>query len=162
MSNTFATPWTIVWQAPLFMGFPRQEYRSRSPFPSPFPLFAKLSNCLILFILSCSPGNFWLCIFCVILDDSMVKNSTAMQDMQETQFWSLPGGIPWRRKLQPTPVFLHRESHGKRSLVGYSPWGHKESDTTEQLSLIIWFKGWKYFPLQRTVCFWPRFYGPSI
>ena len=31
---------------------------------------------------------------------------------------------------QPTPVFLPREFHGQRSLVGYSPWGHKESDTT--------------------------------
>ena len=41
------------------------------------------------------------------------------------------GKIPWRRKWQPTPVFLPGESHGKRSLVSYSPWGHKESDTTE-------------------------------
>ena len=32
---------------------------------------------------------------------------------------------------QPTPVFLARESHGQRNLVGYSPWGHEESDTTE-------------------------------
>ena len=43
------------------------------------------------------------------------------------------GKIPWRRKWQPTPVFLPGEPHGQRSLVGYSPWGHKESDTTEQL-----------------------------
>ena len=35
------------------------------------------------------------------------------------------------------PVFLPRESHGQRSLAGYSPWGHKESDTTEQLSLSL-------------------------
>ena len=39
--------------------------------------------------------------------------------------------IPWRRKWQPTPVFLPGESHGQRSLVGYSPWGHKELYTTE-------------------------------
>ena len=44
------------------------------------------------------------------------------------------GKIPWRRAWQPTPVFLPGESPGKRNLVGYSPWGHKESDTTEQLS----------------------------
>ena len=37
----------------------------------------------------------------------------------------------WGRKLQPTPVFLPGESHGWRSLVGYSPWGRTESDTTE-------------------------------
>ena len=41
--------------------------------------------------------------------------------------------IPWRRKWQSTPVLLPGESHGQRSLVGYSPWGCKESDTTEQL-----------------------------
>jgi len=38
---------------------------------------------------------------------------------------------PWRRAWQPAPVFLPTESHGQRSLVGYSPWGHKESHTTE-------------------------------
>ena len=39
--------------------------------------------------------------------------------------------IPWRRAQQPTPVFLHGESHGQRSLVGYSPLGHKKLDMTE-------------------------------
>ena len=38
--------------------------------------------------------------------------------------------IPWKRVWQPTLVFLHGECHGQRSLVGYSPWYHKESDTT--------------------------------
>ena len=46
--------------------------------------------------------------------------------------------IPWRRKWQLTPVFLPRESHGQRSLVGFSPWGRKEPDTTEQLSAHEW------------------------
>ena len=41
------------------------------------------------------------------------------------------GKIPWRRAWTPTPVFLPGESHGQWSLVGYSPRGHKESDTTE-------------------------------
>ena len=39
--------------------------------------------------------------------------------------------IPWRRKWQPTPVFLPGEFHGQRSLVGYNPKGCKELDTTE-------------------------------
>ena len=39
--------------------------------------------------------------------------------------------ISWRRAWQPTSVFLPGESHGQKSLVGYSPWGGKESDTTE-------------------------------
>ena len=41
------------------------------------------------------------------------------------------GKIPWKKAWQPTPVFLPGESHGQRSLVGYSPWGRKESDRTE-------------------------------
>ena len=41
------------------------------------------------------------------------------------------GKIPWRRAWQPTPVFMPGESHGQRSLVGYTPWGYKESDKTE-------------------------------
>ena len=43
--------------------------------------------------------------------------------------------IAWRRKWQPTPVFLLGKHHGLRSLVGYSPWGHKESYLTKQLTL---------------------------
>ena len=42
--------------------------------------------------------------------------------------------IPWRRKWQPTPVFLPRKSQGQRSLVGYSPYSHKESHMTERLN----------------------------
>ena len=45
--------------------------------------------------------------------------------------------IPWRRKWQPTPVFLPGESHGQRSLAGYSPWGCKELDTTERLHFLF-------------------------
>ena len=41
------------------------------------------------------------------------------------------GKIPWRRAWQPTPVLLPGESHEQRSLVGYSPWGCKESNVTE-------------------------------
>ena len=43
------------------------------------------------------------------------------------------GKIPWRRKWQSTPALLPGKSHGQRSLVGYSPWGCKELDTTERL-----------------------------
>ena len=45
------------------------------------------------------------------------------------------GKIPWRKEWQPTPVFLPGEFRGWRSLVGYSPWGYKELDTTEGLTL---------------------------
>ena len=54
------------------------------------------------------------------------------------------GRFPWRRKWQPTPVFLAGESHGQRSLEGYSLWGRKESDMTERLTLhFSWIKGQK-------------------
>ena len=46
------------------------------------------------------------------------------------------GKVPWRRTRQPIPVFLPGESHGQRSLVGYSSRGHKKSHTTEQLILM--------------------------
>ena len=45
--------------------------------------------------------------------------------------------ISWRGKWQPTAVFLPEKCHEQRSLVSYSPWGHKESDMTEQLSLSL-------------------------
>ena len=54
-----------------------------------------------------------------------------MQRAQETLVQSMGWKIPWRRKWQPTPVLLPGKAHGERSLVGYNPWGHKESNTTE-------------------------------
>jgi len=56
-----------------------------------------------------------------------------VQETQELQVQSLGGKIPWRKKWQPTPVFLPGKSHGHRSLVGYSR-GSKESHITEWLS----------------------------
>ena len=46
------------------------------------------------------------------------------------------GKIPWKRKGQPNPVFCTGESHGQRSLVGYCPWDHKESDRTKATQYI--------------------------
>ena len=65
----------------------------------------------------------------------MVKNLPAMQ---ETWVQSLVGKIPWRA-WQLTPVFLPGEFHGQRSLAEYSPWGHKESDTTERPIIHFFF-----------------------
>ena len=60
---------------------------------------------------------------------------TALQKTQiQTLGWAWVGEIPGRSKWQLTPVFLPAETHRQRSLVGYSPWGHKQSDTTEQLN----------------------------
>ena len=58
----------------------------------------------------------------------MIKNPLAMCD---TRVLSLGWEDPWRRDWLPTPIFLPRKFHGQRTLVGYSQWGHKQSDTTE-------------------------------
>ena len=55
--------------------------------------------------------------------------------MRRPRFSPWAGKTPWRRECLPTPVFSPGESHGQRSLSGCSPWGLKESDTTEQLIL---------------------------
>ena len=44
---------------------------------------------------------------------------------------------PWSKKWQPNPVFLPRKFHEQRNLAGYSPWGCKESNTTEQLRMHV-------------------------
>ena len=93
-----ATPWTAAHQAPLSMGFSRQEYWSGVPLPSP-----------IIYI-------------------SMY---ISIEDYLE-------------REWHPTPVFLPWKSHGQRSLVGYSPLGRKESNTTKQLSTHIHTRIYEY------------------
>ena len=62
---------------------------------------------------------------------SVIKNPPVMQEMKGTEFDPWVGKIPWRRAWQTTPVFLPGESHGPRSLAGYSPWGCKELNVTE-------------------------------
>jgi len=71
--------------------------------------------------------------------------------MQETWVLSLSGEDPLEKGMQPTQVFFPGEFHGQRSLVGYSPWGHKESDITERLmaphsSTLAWKIPWTEEP----------------
>ena len=85
----------------------------------------------------------------------MVKDLPAMQETQVPSLggedplekemathsnilaWTVACQVPLSMKFsrQPTPIFLPGEFHGQRNLAGYSPWGHKESDMTEQLTL---------------------------
>ena len=69
------------------------------------------------------------------------ENAGSVFSLQSVNAGKIGNGFaPWIGKIscgwkwQPTSVFLPGKSHGQRSLVGYSPWGHKESDTTEQLN----------------------------
>ena len=70
-----------------------------------------------------SSGTLGICVFSQV--ELVVKN---------WQFDPWVGKIPWRKAGQPTPVFLSGESHGQRSLVGYSPFGRKEWDRKKWLS----------------------------
>ena len=77
-----------------------------------------------------------------------VKNLLAMQ---ETWVLSLGGEDPLEKGMQPTQVFLPGKFHGQRSLVGYSPWGHEESDITKRLmaphsSTLAWKIPWTEEP----------------
>ena len=74
-------------------------------------------------------------------EDPLEKGKAAqtvkrLPTMREAGFNPWVGKIPWRRKWQPTPVPLPGKSHGQKILVGYSPWGLKELDTTEQLHFL--------------------------
>ena len=60
----------------------------------------------------------------------MVKH---LSTMWKTRFQSLGQEDPLKKGTDPTPALLPGKSHGQRSLIGYSPWSRKESDTTEQL-----------------------------
>ena len=110
-----ATPWTVAHQAPLSTGFSRQEYWSGLLFPSPGDLPDPGTEPVSY--ISCIAGGFF-----TTEPPGKPKYITSSQLM------------PWRRKWQPTPVFLPGEFYGQRSLVGYSPWGCKELDMTERLT----------------------------
>ena len=69
----------------------------------------------------------------------LVKNLPANTgDIRDVGLIPGSGRFPWKRKWRPTPVFVPGESHGQRSLVGYNPWGCKESDMTDRLSTHVY------------------------
>ena len=90
---------------------------------------------------SSHPSQQWVNNFKVwgSLGDSVVKNPPAYQckRCKRSGFDLWVRKILRRRKWQPTPIFLSRKFQEQRSLVGYSPWAHKESDMTEKLSTSV-------------------------
>ena len=193
-------PWTVTFQAPPSMEFPRQGYWTGLLFPSPGDLPEQGSNlhlllgkwilyhwatrkptvsisCFVIFTLKVCIGLGWLltCLplffhywfvegsvsalhktYMFLLFVSLPVKHTEWKFLYWRQFWcktsSIDFGITepqsqlfpafcqlikWRRKWQPTPVSLPGKSHGWTSLEGYSPWGHKESDMTEQVTLSL-------------------------
>ena len=143
------TPWTAAYQAPLSMGFSRQEYWSGVPLPSPHSymttgktialtrqtfvgkVMSLLFNMLSRLVLGKGNGN--------PLQYSCLENP-----MDGGAWWAAVHGVTksrtqlsdftfthWRRKWQPTPMFFPGESQGRGSLVGCHLWGCTESDMTE-------------------------------
>ena len=96
------------------------------PFPSSVWIRSQISQLLA------PPGN------CTSLGASLVAQTVNnIPAMRETWVQSLSREDPRRREWLPTPVFLPGESPGQRSLAGYSPGSHKESDITERLTLLL-------------------------
>ena len=83
------------------------------------PFFKKLSF-LAFWHLSLVPANSNISVLVIMSENLLLF------------FW-VNCSYEWRRQWHPTPVLLPGKSHGRRSLVGCSPWGRKESDTTERL-----------------------------
>ena len=133
----FATPWTVAYQAPPSMGFPRQEYWSGLPFPSPGDLsnpgIKPGSPALQIDALQSEPHPSMTTgktIALIILDSDSKESTCQCMRCRKCGFDPWLGKIPWRRKWEPTPVFLPEKSHGQRSLVGCGPRGRKESAMT--------------------------------
>ena len=120
----FVALWTITHQALLSMEFCRQEYQSRLPWPPPEGL----------------PDP-------RIEPISLMSPALAGEFFTASATWkSWVRKIPWRREWQPTPVFLPGKSQGPRSLAGYSSWGPKELDATEQ-QILLFSLSFHYLPL---------------
>ena len=77
---------------------------------------------------------FWQCASPVHRLPMWLSGEESTCQFRRCEFDPWVGKVPWRRKWQPTRVFLPGDFHGQRSLTGYSPWHHKESDMTEWLN----------------------------
>ena len=77
---------------------------------------------------------------CMIYPDVLSSRESTCQCRGHRRCGFKPsiGKSPWRRKWQPTPVFLPGKFHGQRSLADYSPWGHEESNVTEHAHTMIY------------------------
>ena len=150
----FATLWTVAQQASLSMGFSRQEYWSGLPFLLQRIFSTCGLNPCLLSLLNCKQILYHLRISSLkpLLHNSqlILVNGASLSRyglmisilIQQKCYKNGNNGFPIskaklvitrRRQWHPTPVLLPGKSHGRRGLVGYSSWGRKESDMTEQL-----------------------------
>ena len=122
-------PWEITVPK-RSMGFPRGSDGKENPYnPAVTSHFHLLSLRIYLFWKFLINGNL-LILYVGLPRWLRGKESACQHKRRGSHPWVET--IPWRRKWQPTPAFLPGKSHGQRSLEGYSPWGCKELDMTEQ------------------------------
>ena len=111
-------------------------------------IFMRFHKCVYVSIMVVSQNSFTLIFLCVVSENSLftriyqyfrllrwLNGKESACQYRRCGFAPWVRKISWRRKRQPTPVFLPGKSLGQRSLVSYSLWGRKESDTTERLSM---------------------------
>ena len=106
------------------------------------PIYSPTNSAQILPFLHILTNTFCLLSFLMIAILSwylivvLAQRLKRLPAVWETWVQSLGLEDPLEKEMAPTPVFLPGEFHGQRSLVGYSPWGRKESDTTERLHFL--------------------------
>ena len=123
---TLVTPWTVACQAPLSMESSKQEYWNGFQFLTP----GDLPDSGIEHVSLALAGRFFT--------TSVTMTAWQKSIIPRWQgFEPWVGKIPWKKKCQPTPVFLPEASHGQKSLAGYCPWGCKELDMTEWLTISL-------------------------
>ena len=83
------------------------------------------------------PLEIYLSNLCAYLGSLLAQILKNLPAMQEIWVWSLGQEDPLEEGMTPTPIFLPGEFYGQKSLAGYSPWCHKESDMTEWLTLLL-------------------------
>ena len=106
---------------------PRQSLCFAQEQPQDIPKFERKEWYACMPLSTCKGLSWWL------------RQESICLQFGRPRFDPWVGKILWRRKWQPTSVLSSGESHGQRSLVGYSPWGHKESDMTELLHFLSFF-----------------------
>ena len=166
MSNYFATPWAPQWD-PMepsrllcpgeWVAIPFSGWGSSQP---SHWICVSCTGRQILHLSPSHPSGFSVLpidsprAHCILLPDLCFKNTDLSISTSWSKFQIIPfivlipvRKIPWRRKWQPTPVFLPGKSHGQRSLVGYSPWGHKRvghnlGTERQQQASVTWVSKW--------------------
>ena len=122
----FATPWIAARQASLSITNSWSSLKLKS-IESVMPPNHLILCCPFLLLPPISPS------IRVFSNESAPLMRSICLQCGRPRFDPWVGKISWRRKRQPIPVLLPEESHGWRSLMGFSPWGRKKSDTTERL-----------------------------